>query len=155
MTVLLISRKSNFTKGKVTLGCILFIRYLSSTTWIIFFKLHFFEFVCKILPTFENHTWIAVLTLSLKISMVYSCLFYTFLVILHYSIYHLCLVWTIQIALDGYKLFWSGPMSYIMQWNEGQVGPKWLFHEAGKVGRSDATPIKKNSSYGNILGKYW
>ena len=30
-----------------------------------------------------------------------------------------------------------------MKWG---VGPEWLFHEGGKVGRSDATPIKKNSS---------
>ena len=28
-------------------------------------------------------------------------------------------------------------------------------HEGGKVGRSVATPIKKNSDNGNILGKFW
>ena len=39
-----------------------------------------------------------------------------------------------------------------MKWG---VGPEWLFHESGKVGRSDATPINFFSSYGNISRKYW
>ena len=32
-----------------------------------------------------------------------------------------------------------------------RVGPELLFHEGGKVGRSDATPIKKISSYEMII----
>ena len=35
-----------------------------------------------------------------------------------------------------------------MKWG---VGPELLFHEGGKVERSDATPIKYFTSYGNIF----
>ena len=35
------------------------------------------------------------------------------------------------------------------------VEPKVTFHEAGKVGRSDATPIIFFSYYGHILIMFW
>ena len=36
------------------------------------------------------------------------------------------------------------------------VGPKVTFHEAGKVGRSDATPINFFSYYGHTyFGEFW
>ena len=135
MTVLLISQKSNFTKGKVTLGCIRFITYLSST-WIILLNYtslslfaKFYQ-LSKIILESQNDSQLEGEKTWKYLHMVYSCLLYTSLLfcIIHFIIYILmsCLdhpncFGRVQIILVRFKLCRFSGLFFII-WTR----PKWI-----------------------------
>ena len=126
LTVLLISRKSNFTKGKVTLGCIRFITYLSST-WIILLNYTSLSLFAKFYQLskiiLESQNWLSAWrgkkleNIYIWFTVVY-CTLPCYSALFTLSFTYLCLVWIIQIALDGSKLFWSGPNHFWLVLND-------------------------------------